>query len=288
MKINCEYCGAAIDTDIHSTCPNCGGSYQHNADLIKYKHQEEEDREDRKRLEQLRETERIKDKEYERQYKLKEQEYRNKNYRRESNRKVLKTGAILIVIVIIVAIIGFIVMGLGILKQIVNSPNFNSASNNSSAVTTIEDDIKSSTMSINNSEVIDLVENPVEVGFNEVGETSKYSFMCDKIEETEVRYFDPPEGYMNVMFHLIIGNNTNKRMDRHDSVDGFENLGIICEVNDISMKSNDYKKGVEGPALVIPANSKVEGYLIYKCPIDAEEFVIKMGLISLRIPNTLR
>lgn len=35
MKINCDYCGAQIDTDKYGTCPNCGGSYGADPELLK-------------------------------------------------------------------------------------------------------------------------------------------------------------------------------------------------------------------------------------------------------------
>lgn len=34
MKIYCDYCGTQINTDIHKNCPNCGGSYSGDEELI--------------------------------------------------------------------------------------------------------------------------------------------------------------------------------------------------------------------------------------------------------------
>ncbi len=34
MKINCDYCGSQFDTDIHDTCPNCGGIYSHDPEVL--------------------------------------------------------------------------------------------------------------------------------------------------------------------------------------------------------------------------------------------------------------
>ena len=34
MKINCDYCGAQIDTDKSDTCPNCGGIYSHDPEVL--------------------------------------------------------------------------------------------------------------------------------------------------------------------------------------------------------------------------------------------------------------
>ncbi len=37
MKINCDYCGAQIDTDKYDTCPNCGGAFSRDREVIKEK-----------------------------------------------------------------------------------------------------------------------------------------------------------------------------------------------------------------------------------------------------------
>ena len=37
MKINCDYCGAQIDTDKYDTCPNCGGGFDRDRELLKEK-----------------------------------------------------------------------------------------------------------------------------------------------------------------------------------------------------------------------------------------------------------
>lgn len=34
MKINCDYCGAQIDTDRFDTCPNCGGVYSRDPEVL--------------------------------------------------------------------------------------------------------------------------------------------------------------------------------------------------------------------------------------------------------------
>ncbi len=34
MHIFCDYCGARIDTDVHKTCPNCGGSYSNDREVL--------------------------------------------------------------------------------------------------------------------------------------------------------------------------------------------------------------------------------------------------------------
>ena len=35
MKIYCDYCGTQIDTELHRNCPNCGGSYAGDEEIIK-------------------------------------------------------------------------------------------------------------------------------------------------------------------------------------------------------------------------------------------------------------
>ncbi len=37
MKINCDYCGAQIDTDRYDTCPNCGAGFDRDRELMKEK-----------------------------------------------------------------------------------------------------------------------------------------------------------------------------------------------------------------------------------------------------------
>lgn len=37
MKINCDYCGAQIDTDKYDTCPNCGGGFDRDRELMQEK-----------------------------------------------------------------------------------------------------------------------------------------------------------------------------------------------------------------------------------------------------------
>ena len=35
MKIYCDYCGTQIETSIHKNCPNCGGSYGTDEELLR-------------------------------------------------------------------------------------------------------------------------------------------------------------------------------------------------------------------------------------------------------------
>ena len=37
MKITCDYCGTLIDTDKYRSCPNCGGAYGNDHEVIKEK-----------------------------------------------------------------------------------------------------------------------------------------------------------------------------------------------------------------------------------------------------------
>lgn len=37
MKINCDYCGASIDTSKNKVCPHCGASYADDQELINNK-----------------------------------------------------------------------------------------------------------------------------------------------------------------------------------------------------------------------------------------------------------
>lgn len=37
MKIYCDYCGTQIETSIHKNCPNCGGAYSTDEELLKEK-----------------------------------------------------------------------------------------------------------------------------------------------------------------------------------------------------------------------------------------------------------
>ncbi len=34
MKIYCDFCGAQIETSVDKTCPNCGGYYSHDKELL--------------------------------------------------------------------------------------------------------------------------------------------------------------------------------------------------------------------------------------------------------------
>lgn len=37
MKIYCDFCGAQIETSVNKTCPNCGGYYSNDSELLEEK-----------------------------------------------------------------------------------------------------------------------------------------------------------------------------------------------------------------------------------------------------------
>lgn len=253
MKISCEYCGTQFETEVAHICPNCGASFDKNR-IVEEKRTAENTK---SRIEMER----------------KRVELENRKIETERNRntlhfmqqgievaKAVKIGCAIPIICFVLIIIVGTVMG------IVEVVSQNDSNNPSSSYEDYD----------NTPEVI---ETPVTVNFNEVGETSKYAVMCDSYEIIDRYPFEPTMGYEYVTFHLIVENKSDERLETEQAIDCLAD-GIMCEErwdnNRLSLPGY-INKGIKGA-----------GYICFEVPINTVCFDIKYGdYITIHIDNTL-
>lgn len=255
MRINCEYCGFSFDSDEHGTCPSCGASTSGNFLLEN----------ERKQKGILTDYEKLKLEEQARKEKL-------ENDKREQALELDKQTAQVSKVLKIGCLIPFILFVAGIIIVIILA-----------FVTSIKDnfvDNGSSSDKENDTEIVEVVETPVTVGFNEIASTSKYSIICDSYEVVDSFPFACDDGYQCVKFHFIFENLS-------DDYVNFSKIKMHCISYGLACESH-WKNGVKGIPGSLDKGLKTDGNEVFEVPINANEFEIKYGdYITIKFENTL-
>ena len=203
MKINCDYCGAMIDTDKYRTCPNCGGAYGNDQEVLKEK--AKLDRAD--------------------DLYFQKKELENDRMRIENNTmanssiagsKTVQTAAkamgIGCVMPIIVICISFAIIIIFAVAAVLSESTY-SGSSKKARETTARSSITVKPIEMPDISVPEIpeitlpqIEAKVTAGLGEPAQTLNYSVTCDRYQTVERWPYDPSEGYEFVSFHIIIEN----------------------------------------------------------------------------------
>jgi hypothetical protein len=109
----------------------------------------------------------------------------------------------------------------------------------------------------------------VEVGFNEFADIGRYSVKINKIEEIPAEY-PLYDGCVNIAIHFVIKNNGNEPVQPWTSK-------IYCIVNGYSQQ-NSWVEGYKPiPTHYIDVGMLMDGYCIFRIPVDVETMQIKYG-----------
>ena len=253
MKIRCDFCEHLIDTNKDSVCPNCGASFGG-------------DKEVKKELDRI-------DKDKDLDIEERKVDIDSKRVRNEKERALMenrKTGynAVKWFLILLVgppavfAIFLFIIIVIGVVMGLKEEGIIDSSSN-SAYITEIEETI--------------IEDKPIKVGFNEEAVLSEYSVTIAKAEEIDGYPYDPNEGYMFVDFYFIIANLTDEEIYDDESIRG--------SVNGIKLKGFYKAKNKRLEDGNIPVDMKIDGWVCYEVPLDAENITIKYGdYITIEIP----
>lgn len=255
MVISCDYCGANIDTNKYKVCPHCGASYAEDKELIENKNKEKELKE-------------IKIKQQ--QEKLEEQRIKNEKLKKEiKNNK--KTSPFSIIIILILLMFGISFLYIKMSETNLNkNESYNKIENNNE--TKYEE-----------KENENIIEKPVEVGFNEAAKLSNFTVTITEIKKVDKgNWMEADDGYMYVGFNFVVENTSDKELK-------LATEDIYCLVNDILCEDFSFSNEKCLESSKVPKGMKIGGYACFEVPIDAKEFIIKYGdYITIKINNTLK
>ncbi len=264
MRIICEYCGAQFESVGNKVCPHCGASFEDN-DTI------EAQREKRKKLDEIEVRQRQMDLD-EREHQMANAEKQRK--RIERNRKTMKAGCVYPVVIITALSIAFTIFSLtGIFKDL---SDWSSSDDDSDFDSDIVMDMFD--------EVTEEKAKTVKVGFNEVADMGDYTFVCDKIEETDRGAFKPTKGYMYVSFHLVIKNTSDEKIYPFSSV-ACSVDGVVCDETFVS-EQKDFRPSS------LPSGLSADGYVCFEVPKNAKTFELRYdgvddSIVTISVENTL-
>ena len=278
MKINCDYCGALIDTDKYRTCPNCGGAYGNDHEVIKEK--EKLDRADdlyfqKKELENDR------------------MRIENKNLMTNSaaNSKTVQNAAKFMslgcLMPIITICITFVIIIVFAVMAVASERKTGSSSSKKAKETTTHSSISIEPIEMPDISIPEIpeitvpqIETKVTAGLGEPAQTLTYSVTCDRYQPVDRWPYKPSEGYDYVSFHIIIENTGKEEYSPEEKIMCLVD-GIMCD----SQRDSDRKQLSSDP---IPSGIKADGNICFEVPVDAEYFDIKYGdYVTLHLKNTL-
>ena len=278
MKITCDYCGTLIDTDKYSACPNCGGAYGNDQEVISEKEklnraddlyfQKKELENDRMRIE-------------------------NNNMIKNSvaGSKTVQTAAkamgIGCVMPIIVVCVTFAIVMIFAIAAVSSEKKAESSSSKREKEATTHSSISIEPVEMPDISIpeipeisVPLIETKVTAGLGEPAQTLNYSVTCDRYQSVDRWPYDPSEGYDFVSFHIIIENTGKEDYRPVEKIMCLVN-GIMCD----SQWDNDRKQLSSDP---IPSGIKSEGNICFEVPVDAEYFDLKYGdYVTLHLKNTI-
>lgn len=265
MTIHCEYCGAQFNIENHNVCPECGASFDKN----KYAFEIKETKKINQKLEQeSKKLENEAKKAAIEQQKAQAEYTRNRTQMQTNANKTAKIIALVIgsPFILFAGLLG-ITMLLGIIMGIYTVISGDDA--------WLEED----------TEIVETVNKEPEFKFyessgifNEPVSNGTLSVTIDEIFEVDPYPFTADKDHMYILVHFLVENVSEWDFRDEEKVH--------CTANGILMEKkwvNDYKELKE---TTIPSGMKIDGYLSFQVPIDAEELEIQYGeYITIKIPN---
>lgn len=265
MKIYCEYCGTQFDIETNHECPECGAAFDKN----KHAFEIEQNKKEKEKLERERRRLENEKKKAEIEHQKAQAQYTKNRTRMETNaNKTAKIIALIIgsPIILFAGLLG-ITMLLGIIMGIYTVVTGDDA--------WLEED----------TEIVEVVDkepqfifNEASGGFNEAVSNGTLSVTINEVKEVDPYPWTADKDHMYIIVHFIVEN-----ISKWDFKDEEK---VRCTVDGILMEkkwTNDYKELKE---TTIPAGMKIDGYLSFQVPINAEELEITYGdYITIKIPN---
>lgn len=245
MKIFCKFCGASIDTNVHSVCPNCGASliddkqvqdYQNYKNNIEYEEEQIRIQKQREDLEQERlQTERL-------QSRVRAEKSANNVAR------ATRIGCLIPVIIGVLAIISVIVL------TILGSSGF-----------TLDTTEPTETV---------YVEPHHEAKFNEIVTTKEFTVVLDEWDYYTPNSYAIRDGEKYIKFHFTYTNITDHEIYDDNQIHCYDEDGRACD-KCYSLSNED--KNEELRMQTVMQGKSCSGWVYYVIPENVQNVTVTYG-----------
>ena len=250
MEVFCDYCGAKLDVEHENCCTQCGAPFDNNAGVKEYRERKKRKEEEYRRRQEMRQNE------YNASQQPSQSNVNSSKNNASQQQKIAKT-IIMVVIIMFFAptVIGIIISAItGIFSAIVDNFDYGY----------IEE--------ISVAEESSTTQEVQRVNFNETAQTAEYSFICDEVFRTDIKYGGANKGYMYVAFHLKVKNTTDEKLRLSNDLNCIYDGDIGC---DRAWGFNEGKSFSTSVALSAGIGS--DGYVCYIVPEKAKSVVLSYG-----------
>lgn len=251
MEVFCDYCGAKLDVEHENCCTQCGAPFDNNAGVKEYRERKKRKEEEYRRRQEMRQNE------YNASQQPSQSNVNSSQNNASQQQKIAKTIIMVVFIIIFVApmILGIIISAIGgIFSAIVDNFDYGY----------IEE--------ISVAEESSTTQEVQRVNFNETAQTAEYSFICDEVFRTDIKYGGANKGYMYVAFHLKVKNTTDEKLRLSNDLNCIYDGDIGC---DRAWGFNEGKSFSTSVALSAGIGS--DGYVCYIVPEKAKSVVLSYG-----------
>lgn len=252
MDAFCDYCGAKLDVENDNCCAQCGAPFDDNESVKQYRAEKKRREEQQRNLEEMR----LRQQQSQYNQQLRTGPVTQQNAHVDRARKI-------VVIVVILMFFGPVLLGmvggiLGVVFDVVDDLNDDAEYTTRKPITTF-----ASTSSI--------VHENVEVNFNETAELDGYSFICDEVYRTDIKYGGADKGYMYVVFHIKVKNTSDTKIWLNNELNCIYDGDISCD------KAWGLEEKSFNTYASLSAGLGTDGYICYIVPDKADSVIIAYG-----------
>ena len=255
MDAFCDYCGAKLDVENDNCCAQCGAPFDDNESVKQYRAEKKRREEQQRNLEEMR-LRQQQSQYYQSRLSVQPSSSSQQNAHVDRARKI-------VVIVVILMFFGPVLLGmlggiLGVVFDVVDDLNDDAEYTTRKPITTF-----ASTSSI--------VHENVEVNFNETAELDDYSFICDEVYRTDIKYGGADKGYMYVVFHIKVKNTSDTKIWLNNELNCIYDGDISCD------KAWGLEEKSFNTYASLSAGLGTDGYICYIVPDKADSVIIAYG-----------
>ena len=256
MDAFCNYCGAKLDVENDSCCSQCGAPFDDNESVKQYRAEKRRREEQQRNLEEMRLRQQQQSQYY--QSRLNVRQNRSSQQNNNINR-TMKLVRIIVLAVFLGPVLLSILAGVfGAVNKVVNEFNDDDEYTTRKPITTF-------------ASTSDIVHENVEVSFNETAELDEYSFICDEVYRTEIKYGGADKGYMYVVFHIKVKNTSDTKIWLNNEINCIYDGDISCD------KAWGLEEKSFNTYASLSAGLGTDGYICYIVPEKADSVVIAYG-----------
>ena len=255
MDAFCDYCGAKLDVENDNCCSQCGAPFDDNESVKQYRAEKRRREEQQRNLEEMRLRQQQQSQYYQSKLNVQPSSSTQQNAHTDRAKKM-------VVIIVIAVFFGPTLLGiLGGLFGVVFD-----------AVDEFDDDEYTTRKPFTTlASTSDIVHEDVEVSCNETAELDEYSFICDEVYRTEIKYGGADKGYMYVVFHIKVKNTSDTKIWLNNEINCIYDGDISCD------KAWGLEEKSFNTYASLSAGLGTDGYICYIVPEKADSVVIAYG-----------